>query len=172
MVIKIALSKTGKHAGKYEAIVDDCDADLTDFNWNILIQTHNFYVQRNINVHGKQSKFYLHRIILSRRLNRKLAKNEHVDHINNNGLDNRRSNLRIATHSQNQMNSRIHTKKTSGYKGVYLHSKRMKWVANIQVNKKRIYLGTFTTALEAHKAYCKAAKKYFGEFANFGENIE
>ncbi len=83
------------------------------------------------------------------------------DHINGNGLDNRRSNLRVCTASQNAWNRRSNSK--CGYRGVrkFFH----RWQARIQVNRKCRHLGMYATAIEAAKAYDKAAKKQYGKFA-------
>lgn len=89
------------------------------------------------------------------------------DHINGNTLDNRRSNLRVVTRTQNNQNVTIRKHNKSGYKGVSLEKKTGRWVAVIQANNKRIHLGTFDTPEEAYAAYCEAAKKYHGKFARF-----
>src|ERR1043165_3940616 len=99
-------------------------------------------------------------------IGRPLEKHELVDHIDGNGLNNRRSNLRLATYAQSSMNRGRNIKNSSGYKGVDL--KDGKWRAEIQVSRKKVYLGRFSTPEEAYAAYCEAAKKYHGEFANFG----
>jgi len=94
-----------------------------------------------------------------------------VDHINTNKTDDRWSNLRPATHSQNGGNSLRHKRKKRNLpKGVHLHigKKRSKpYVAFITVNGQRFYLGYFDTPEQAHAAYCAAARKHFGEFARF-----
>jgi len=92
-------------------------------------------------------------------------KGKHVDHINGNGLDNRRSNLRIATISQNLANTDKHSHNTSGYKGVYWDKVNKKWKAQITKNNKVRSLGRYVDILEAAKAYDNAAISLHGEFA-------
>ena len=86
-----------------------------------------------------------------------------IDHINNNPTDNRLCNLRLATTQQNGYNSKRRSDNNTGYKGV--KKRRNRFVARIYVNGHRIWLGTYDTPLEAHEAYMKAAKKYFGQYA-------
>ena len=104
-------------------------------------------------------------------LERKLEKNEEVDHINNNGLDNRRCNLRLATRQQQNMNRKKLKGCSSRYKGVYWAKNRKKWCVRIEFNAKVMFLGYFESEIKAGKAYDEAAIKYFGEFArlNFDE---
>ena len=85
------------------------------------------------------------------------------DHINHNGLDNRRVNLRTCTVSANQQNQLPRLHGTSQHKGVSLH--RKSWVARIACYGKHGYLGAFRTEIEAAKAYNNAAKVLFGKFA-------
>jgi hypothetical protein len=87
------------------------------------------------------------------------------DHRNRNGLDNRRSNLRPATHQQNMCNVAPNRNAKSKYKGVSLHNPRQVWRARIQVNHKEIMLGIFHSEQEAALAYDNAARQYHGEFA-------
>lgn len=88
-----------------------------------------------------------------------------VDHINGNGLDNRRSNLRLATKAQNQANRRPSRTNTSGFKGVSPHAQVRKWKAEIRVAGVRHYLGLFNSPEEAAQAYDCAAFQHFGEYA-------
>ena len=80
-----------------------------------------------------------------------------VDHINRNGLDNRRSNLRYVTHSQNMWNRSKHVNNTSGFVGISFHKLTGKWQASIQAYGKRKHLGEFDTPEEASSVY-QAAK--------------
>jgi len=89
-----------------------------------------------------------------------------VDHINHNGLDNRKANLRLATHSQNCCNRRKTSTGTwSRYKGVSWRIHDKCWTAAIKINSQTKFLGRFRHEVEAAKAYDAAAHKYYGEFA-------
>jgi hypothetical protein len=98
-----------------------------------------------------------------------------IDHRNQNGLDNRRTNLRIATIAENACNRRkTKTACTSRYKGVTFYKephRQKRWGAEITKNGRRIRLGRYKNEIEAARAYDEAAKKYHGEFAslNFPE---
>ena len=89
-----------------------------------------------------------------------------VDHINRNKTDNRIENLRAATHQQQAANRTSVAK--SGYKGVYWYNPTKRWLASITVQGEAKHLGYYTTPEEAHAAYTKAAKEFFGEFATTG----
>lgn len=93
-----------------------------------------------------------------------------VDHINHNPSDNRKSNLRLVNKSQNGMNRPAPQNNKSGYKGVCQISNG-KYMARIMINYKGIYLGCYDTPEEASIAYESAAKKYFGEYAYKGGEI-
>jgi hypothetical protein len=88
-----------------------------------------------------------------------------VDHINCQKADNRWVNLRLATRSQNQQNMPVDRKNTSGFKGVGWHKCKQRWRAYIQVDGRQISLGYHPDAEAAHRAYCAAAEKYFGDYA-------
>lgn len=88
------------------------------------------------------------------------------DHINGNTLDNRRSNLRIATHAENQHNKGKQKNGTSGYKGVNFVKGKGVYEAKIMLDKKKIYLGVRKTAKEAYEElYVPASRKYHGQFS-------
>ena len=92
----------------------------------------------------------------------------YIDHKDRNRSNNKISNLRIATHSENMMN-RKKQKNKSGFRGVNFlndHKRSKPWYANINKNNKTIRLGYYSTAIEAAKAYDKAALTYHGEFAS------
>jgi hypothetical protein len=88
-----------------------------------------------------------------------------VDHINGIAYDNRASNLRLATDSQNKANQSMRKKNKSGYKGVSFNKSVKKWHAQICIDYKRIHIGYFDSPELAHAAYCKRAVELFGEFA-------
>lgn len=146
---------TGEYGIGYTLKGEEFYFDLEDYNiikdytWNISTG----YVRSD----SYKSKTCFHRLIMNC-----IDKNMDVDHINHNTIDNRKSNLRIVSRSQNQMNS-IQRKNKTGAKGVSKNGKR--WVASIQINKKRIYLGIFKNFDDAVKARKEAEEKYFGEYA-------
>jgi len=106
----------------------------------------------------------LHRVVLSRAIDRNIPKGFETDHINGNPSDNRRENLRLATISENHMNSGKRIGK-SGFKGVRKQTGRNSWQANITFNQKKIFIGTFSTPQAAALAYNKKAKELYGEYA-------
>lgn len=105
-----------------------------------------------------------HRTIRMHRLIMDAPKGMQVDHINHNTLDNRRCNLRIVTPQQNLYNTRARPNATSRYKGVHWRKDIKKWRVTISLNIRRT-IGYFHSEIEAAKAYDKAAKELFGEFA-------
>lgn len=156
------------------AIVDDEDYDLVlSKKWhvhNTKTNKHNFYARASPKIkrigNGRKvtisSGVLMHRLILGL-----TDANIMVDHINQNGLDNRRHNLRIATRSENKRNGRPHGK-YSKYLGVSydISPGRKKWRVEIKTKTKRLYGGRYLTEIEAAKAYDDLAKIHYGEFAN------
>src|SRR4030042_844836 len=88
-----------------------------------------------------------------------------VDHIDHNGLNNRKENLRICTFAENCRNLRASRHKSSKYKGVHWHKKCKKWAAQVTCDHKTRHLGYFGDEIGAAKAYDRAARKYHEEFA-------
>lgn len=168
--ITIPLSQRSKSPDKFFAIVDPEDADLLSLSWTMVKKKQKRYAKHDITPKlGKRQTILMHRIILQRMLeDTPLEKWEQVDHIDGDGLNNRRENLRLATNAQNSANKGKASKNTTGFKGVFRTKNRPKpFRAQIKVNQKSIHLGLFDTAEQAHEAYKEAAKKYFGEFARF-----
>src|SRR5690625_2615678 len=92
-------------------------------------------------------------------------KGKTIDHINHDKLDNRLSNLRVASYADNQANSRKLKRTSSKYKGVRYHRRDNVWHAYITIKSKQKHLGTFKSEKDRSEAYNNAAKRFFGEFA-------
>ena len=152
--------------GKY-AIVDPEDFErLNKHKWYAIKQSNTFYARRSIRVDKKYIHIQMHREVIH--------PPDHLfaDHINRNGLDNRKANLRHATRAQNNFNRLIRRKNSSSkYKGVTWDKYRKMWQARIGLYGKRKLVGYFKDEIQAAKAYDEAAKKYHKEFAvlNFKE---
>lgn len=142
--------------GKY-AKVDDCDFDmLNKFNWCLVGKGYAYRVKIE---KGKRTNVQMHRVVIG------TPKGYDTDHINGDKLDNRRSNLRICTRSQNIMNQPKYQKGLSKFRGVYFHKSSNKWTSSTSMNGKRIFLGYFATEEEAAKAYNMKTKELYGNFA-------
>jgi hypothetical protein len=147
--------------GEY-TIVEPADYySFGKFKWILLGTGYNLYAVREVKIGPKKTKrVYLHREIM------KPKKRKLVDHRNTNSLDNRRANLRLATHAQNNYNRRKTSKKTwSRFIGVSFDKNSPAWVSCIHYKRKRINLGRFKNEIDAAKAYDIAAIKYHKEFA-------
>jgi len=145
------------------ALVDNDDYNkLIKYKWFASSEKgrSTIYALRQTKISGSQRCLSMHRAILN------APKGVQVDHINHNGLDNRRANLRLCTRQQNQFNRKMQTKHSSSWKGVRWVKERHKWRSEIQYNTRTIHIGYFDSEIQAAKAYNKKAKKLFGEFAN------
>lgn len=149
----------------YFAIVDDEDIEvLAKYNWQAYVDkkspTKTVYAYRRA-PRPKRGRIWMHRVLLS------APDGVKVDHRDGNGLNNRRSNIRTASDSQNLCNGAIRSDNTSGFKGVHFlaGARKKQWEARIHVGGKPVCLGTFETLEQAGLAYDVAAVKHFGEFA-------
>lgn len=137
------------------AIVDDEDFErLNTYKWHVSSRGNISYAARKV----MDKNIYMHREVLGS------PNNMVVDHIDGNGLNNSRLNLRSCTQSENIKNSKLSKSNSVGFKGVSRSGTGYK--AQICVNRNKMYLGYFGKAEEAAKAYDKAALEHFGEFAN------
>jgi hypothetical protein len=147
-------------SGGVEAVVDAADADaVRGYNWHCKFAPSTSYAATNQKVgHLKYNGLFLHRLIMQP------DDGFFVDHINGNGLDNRRENLRVVSHSQNMMNSRKPVSNTSGIKGVSWYAKTKKWKAQIAASGKKMHIGYYCTKEEAAKAYAEASRRLHKQF--------
>lgn len=147
--------------GKF-ALIDDADYALVgQYKWYGIKWRNTYAATANMKANGRWETIYMHRVIMGLKRGDKLQ----VDHINHDGLDNRRANLRTCTNQQNLFN-RIKSEKTSNrYKGVWRTSVGT-WAVKIRFCNNDIYLGCFKIEQDAALAYNIAAVKYYGEFAN------
>lgn len=153
----MAIIKTRKGE---EIIVDDEYFDvLSQFSWRL--DARGYPVCNRPRRYGK-GFIPLHKLIVV------APKGMEVDHINGIKTDARRVNLRICTHSENCINRKRSSRNTSGYKGVSWNANANAWRARITVNKKLITLGHYNDPELAYAAYCVAASRLHGEFANYG----
>ena len=137
--------------------------DLEDVDKVKNIKWHRSDLQRNTYYCMSNNKTWrrLHRLIMN-----VTDPNIFVDHINHNGLDNRKSNLRICTNQENIRNCKVPKNNKSGYKGIYWAKDKNKWTVQITLNNKTKYIGRYEKLEDAIAARKEAAKKYYGEFAN------
>jgi hypothetical protein len=148
----------------YSTVVDEVDADLVQFNWHCWTKDGAYYALRRSGTAEGRKNVRMHRVILERMLGRRLEADELVDHVDQNGLNNRRSNLRLATKQQNQWNQKLRADNTTGARGVYWVEDHHKWRAQMTVKSRYHFLGYFDTIEAAQQAYNEATLALRGEF--------
>jgi hypothetical protein len=147
-----------------EVIIDD---DVKEFLCGYL-NTYGWHIDGTGYCRRKNNKkaVLIHRLVAALYFGIDAIKDKEIDHINGNKLDNRISNLRICTRTENMRNKGKQNNNTSGFKGVVYLKRDKKWRAQIKVNNKLKYLGQFENKIDAALEYDKAAKLYFKEFAH------
>lgn len=149
--------------GAFALVDDDCFDVLSKKKWYINKGKNTSYASTSVWDEGTNRTILMHTLIIN------IPNGLFCDHINGDGLDNRRENLRFCTNSQNQGNSRMPKNNTSGFKGVTFSKRHNKWQAQIKFNYKNIFLGRFEDKRDAAIAYNESAKNYFGEFAKLNK---
>lgn len=152
----------------YVAIVDDEDFDrVNGYAWFFSVSKKASrnnkqigYAKRNLFSGGKYTTEYLHRFIMNP------GKGLHVDHINGDKLDCRRSNMRVCTQTENNRNTSAQRNSTSKYRGVCWDNGRKMWLAQIKTGGKNKYLGHFENEKDAAIAYNEYSRCVFGEFSS------
>lgn len=151
------------------ALVDARDlARVSRYRWHVVRRGQVSHAMRTVKADGRKRTVFMHRWLLD------APAGLEVDHRNGNGLDNRRSNLRLATHAQNAINHRRSSpSKSSRYHGVCWNKARNCWRVVICAGErerergpaKQIYIGSFRNEVAAARAYDRAALRHHGEFA-------
>jgi hypothetical protein len=144
-----------------EACIDSCDVPLVDgMNWYALKRRNKFYAVGWLRKPGgSKTLLLMHRLISA------TPAGLETDHVDGDGLNNRRENLRHATTAENQCNRGAQKNNTSGRKGITFHKSTGRWASRITMNGKRHLVGYFATPELAWEAYCAAAERIHGEFA-------
>lgn len=145
------------------ALVDEADfARLDEWKWHVHEGPDERYIyagRRRRKGEGPRGVVLMHRVILG------APAGLVVDHINGDGLDNRRANLRLASIADNAHNQRLARNNTLGVKGVWRGRRPDRWHATIHVHGRALWLGLHRSLEEAARAYDRAAREHFGEFA-------
>ena len=159
---------SGKYAAGRIAVVSDEDFQfLSAWQWRLAADG---YVRRDIYLGKKQGKNWyrvvrMHRLVLER-MGFDIA-TQLGDHKDGDPLNNQRDNLRPATILENSRNRKVQARNATGLKGVTFHRRDKRYQASIRTSNGRIHLGYFSSAEEAHAAYCRAAEMHHGSFARF-----
>jgi len=144
-------------ASGHTALISEQDSHLASYKWFLQRRALNFYAARFVRVDGKNQMLLLHRAVLG------LTKGgPSVDHINGNGLDNTRENLRACTQKTNSRNVGLPKHNTTGYLGVTKIAKTGRYTAQIWNGSKPLYLGSFASAEEANRRRLEVEREMWG----------
>lgn|SRR5574342_23864 len=162
------------HSPRYGDFFAQCDEEdrelIMQFKWGIRKSKKTFYAYAYVPKHKREEYggkvISMHRLVLGQK------EGYVIDHINTNGLNNSRSNLRFANDSQSGANRNLYSRSSTKFKGVSLNKKKGLYWAYIRVNNKFISGGQYKNILLAASKYNELAIKYFGEFANLNEFTE
>jgi hypothetical protein len=155
----------------YEAVIDACDVHLVDgVNWYAFVSRRKsdgsvravYAVTKIRRMDGGHRLMMMHNAIIG------TSSGMEVDHVNGDGLCNRRVNLRAATKAQNSQNRRTNANSKSGIKGVRWNERAKKWHVEITANGTRHWIGYFATVETAADAYAQASIRYHGQFGRAG----
>lgn len=165
--IRLGIGNGGPGSG-HVALVDDADYELvSQYAWHVFkSRTGNVYAWHAWkDADGEHRRLRMHHLVVG---------TAGIDHVDGNGLNNQRANLRPADHVQNTRNARKRPGPSSPYKGVTWSRRRSKWYAQIQASGRKRALGFFTDEQDAARAYDAAARELFGAFArvNFPADSE
>lgn len=146
------------------AIIDALDVALVSAHtWHAITPSRTRWYAATNRPSPERGQIYMHRLLMA------APSGIEVDHVNGDGLDNRRANLRLATRQENAANARMMRNNTSGYCGVSWAKGSRKWAAYIRVHCRKVHLGLFETPIQAAAAYNEAARRYRGDFARLND---
>ena len=144
------------------ALVDDIDYEyLMQWKWYANRHRDHFRARRTDRTNGDQKTIRMHNVIAERME----IDSEHIDHIDRNPLNNQRSNLRVATRSQNQHNRGAQKNSKTGVKGISFDKTQGRYQARIEITGKHYYIGRFDTVEEAAVVIKQKREELVGEFA-------
>ncbi len=148
------------------AIVDDEDYEwLNQWKWCCVKIRRTFYAVRKTKIGKYWQTLYMHREILN------TPQHLQVDHLNHNGLINKKDNIRNCTMKQNMRNRYPYTNTTSRYKGVCFYKRTKKWRAYLQCEG-FMHIGYYEKEIDAARAYNEKAKKIFGKYAYINKVLD